>query len=561
MAEILSLDDVETCDPAVVGIKASNLARARSAGMPVLPGWVVPAGESADAMRAGAEAFDRSGWAAACLAVADAEVDGRLRRRLFAISAVAGNTLVVRSSTPFDDDPRWSGAFATYLDVPPADLPAAVRGCWASVFTRDATGRGERLGLRSWAQGVAVLLQPYAAFDVGGTATIGADGVARLMVAAGGPAGIMEGGLSGTLVEIAADTPTEDVVGPAPADPRVLAAAAALGRTVRDEMGDDAIEWGAVAGSVILLQTGRAAAGRSGRPPARRPAPWAHPEAARRLAVAADRCPAPLGDALVLPWAAAMSALPETPVFAIDDVPAALEEARDTALRLASQAWAIPGMTATAEAAATFRVALGPHPEEAWERLAGLRPVDPVSAARVLGLVGAVGRRLARAGLVSHADAVWRRSASELDHAVSTARMSPTRSGADRWEAFVFDVVQGTGREQLGTRAAPGIGAGRPIVVRGPDDLTGIEPRRVLALRWPVPQVAPLVWSCSAIVSAGGSPGAHLFEVARSLGVPAVVGVDLMQTETDTLVAVDGTDGRVMSWKPSLDACSEATSA
>ena len=73
----------------------------------------------------------------------------------------------------------------------------------------------------------------------------------------------------------------------------------------------------------------------------------------------------------------------------------------------------------------------------------------------------------------------------------------------------------------------------------------------MLTLSRPIPHVAPLVWSCAAIVSAGGSPGAHLFEVARSLGVPAVVGVDLMDAAPDTLIAVDGADGRVTSWLPS----------
>ena len=47
-------------------------------------------------------------------------------------------------------------------------------------------------------------------------------------------------------------------------------------------------------------------------------------------------------------------------------------------------------------------------------------------------------------------------------------------------------------------------------------------------------------------MTAGGDPGAHLFEVARSLGVPAVVGVDLEPwRRDDALVAVDGDEGVV----------------
>jgi phosphoenolpyruvate-protein kinase (PTS system EI component) len=39
--------------------------------------------------------------------------------------------------------------------------------------------------------------------------------------------------------------------------------------------------------------------------------------------------------------------------------------------------------------------------------------------------------------------------------------------------------------------------------------------------------------------------GAHLFEVARSLGIPAVVGVDLSAAAEGTVVAVDGDQAQV----------------
>jgi phosphoenolpyruvate-protein kinase (PTS system EI component) len=55
-------------------------------------------------------------------------------------------------------------------------------------------------------------------------------------------------------------------------------------------------------------------------------------------------------------------------------------------------------------------------------------------------------------------------------------------------------------------------------------------------------------------VTSGGTSGAHLFEVARSLGVPAVIGPEIgpeIEKDADTLgesgslVAVDGDTGRV----------------
>jgi pyruvate,water dikinase len=82
--------------------------------------------------------------------------------------------------------------------------------------------------------------------------------------------------------------------------------------------------------------------------------------------------------------------------------------------------------------------------------------------------------------------------------------------------------------------AATGLGAGRVHVV----DSAAVPPARaVLAVGLPLAQFAPLLWRASALVSAGGSQAAHLFEVARSLGIPAALGVDLPDR---AVAAVDG---------------------
>jgi phosphoenolpyruvate-protein kinase (PTS system EI component) len=67
--------------------------------------------------------------------------------------------------------------------------------------------------------------------------------------------------------------------------------------------------------------------------------------------------------------------------------------------------------------------------------------------------------------------------------------------------------------------------------------------RRVLVARDAVPQLAPMLWEAAGLVAEHGSEGAHLFEVARSLGVPAVLGVAL--NASDRIVAVDGDLGTV----------------
>jgi phosphohistidine swiveling domain-containing protein len=87
------------------------------------------------------------------------------------------------------------------------------------------------------------------------------------------------------------------------------------------------------------------------------------------------------------------------------------------------------------------------------------------------------------------------------------------------------------------------VGAGRPVAID-----PGVEamppPRRVLVVPAAVPQLAPFLWEAAGLVAGSGSEGAHLFEVARSLGVPAVIGVEL-DPSADGVVAVDGDAGTV----------------
>jgi phosphoenolpyruvate-protein kinase (PTS system EI component) len=73
-----------------------------------------------------------------------------------------------------------------------------------------------------------------------------------------------------------------------------------------------------------------------------------------------------------------------------------------------------------------------------------------------------------------------------------------------------------------------------------------------------VPQIAPLLWGCAGLVTTEGSEGAHLFDVARSLGVPAVTS---LQGEPGafapgSLVAVDGDRGAIAVLDPPPDSMS-----
>jgi phosphoenolpyruvate-protein kinase (PTS system EI component) len=59
----------------------------------------------------------------------------------------------------------------------------------------------------------------------------------------------------------------------------------------------------------------------------------------------------------------------------------------------------------------------------------------------------------------------------------------------------------------------------------------------------PIPNLASLLWDAAGIVTATGSPAAHLFESARALGIPAVCGAEVPRGEH--IVAIDGNTGVV----------------
>ena len=78
-----------------------------------------------------------------------------------------------------------------------------------------------------------------------------------------------------------------------------------------------------------------------------------------------------------------------------------------------------------------------------------------------------------------------------------------------------------------------------------------LPPRAVIVAAYPLPQYAPLLMGAAALVCRNGSEAAHLITVARSLGVPAVIGADLTaaaQAAAGRYAAVDGYAGTVSVW-------------
>ncbi|MCF1599835.1 PEP/pyruvate-binding domain-containing protein, partial [Streptomyces muensis] len=166
---VVPLDRPGATLPRSIGSKAANLARAAGAGLPVLPGFVIPDGGSGDTVA--------------------------LRRAWDELSEGGARPLVVRSSSPQEDTAASSlaGQFASVLDV---------RG-WLGFRTAVQTVLDSAHRPDGSTAPMAVLVQPMLSARVGGV-MFGADPVAgradRILVSAvrGGPDSLVSGAETGT---------------------------------------------------------------------------------------------------------------------------------------------------------------------------------------------------------------------------------------------------------------------------------------------------------------------------------------------------------------------------
>jgi hypothetical protein len=559
MPRVLALDDERCLDPSVSGAKAARLALARRSGLPVLPGLVVPAAEAEPTLSASAAALARGGSGRARLAAMQAPVDDRLIGELAEHVPALGLPLVVRSSSPFEASGVWAGAFASFPEVDVADLRTAVRGCWASVFSVHALGVLQQAGVAPGDARMALLVQRQLDLDAGGVARVLPDGAVELTGTPGSPRDLLSGWDPGLTCRVDAHDRVTGDEAVAALGEETLREAAALARAVAAAIGDDLIEWGAAGAELILLQAHRSPA-----PPVSEVPPAtaaADLPIALRLARLAVRFPGPLGETLVLPWALGLPEVPGVPgeggrASPSRDPEGDLERATALAADLTKAAWDRRGGRAAQAAASALSQAKGPDPGPALELLAACRPVDVAMAGRLLELVAGLGAAAVARGLLRRPDHVWQLGPGAL-RALLRGR-SPAaprmRAGPSRWEPFVHTAVMAQGRRGAGIGAAAGIGAGRLCVVVDPHAPPPHHERSVLAAVRPVPALAPLLWTAAGLVTTAGGRGAHLLEVAHSLGVPAVVQVDLEallgcgldQARGRAFVAaIDGGDGRV----------------
>lgn len=525
---LVDLDDQTATDPRVTGAKAAQLARARRLGLPVPPGVVVPVAASRPAVRAAVTDLAR-GSGAARLAALGTGVDADLIAELGRRAARLGQPLVVRSSSPLEDAPTWSGAFSSFLDIGAGDLEKALRGCWASAFSVDPLERAEESGVAPDELAMAVLVQSQVTPDVGGLARTGDDGAVTITAVKGSPAPLLSGWARGVEFHVAVDDTvgtSGEAEGRVPADEAhllpdaTIVAVATLARRVRSSLDSDIIEWAVTGPDVHLLQCRATAPATPASPEV--PTGLEHP-LALRLARLASRHRGARAERLVLSWACAAGWEPATVTTTAVRGGTAdlLRAAEQHASRLAARAWDLPPDQAFAAAARIFAEVRGPQPHAALQRLADLRPVPARDATEALALVSAAGQ-----GGVS---AAQRR---------------------DAWEPFLYGAVRAHGRRFDGVAASGGIGAGVVVGVTNPHSADITEHRPVLAAPWPLPGLAPLMWGAAGLVTGAGSPAAHLLEVASSLRVPAVVGCPVdgwLRAHADerVIAAVDGTAGAV----------------
>jgi phosphohistidine swiveling domain-containing protein len=430
----------------LAGDKAARLGRAAAAGLAVLPGWVVPVAEGKTALSAGAAAIREGRPAAARRAVLSHRLDDDLAGQLREAVTRLGGRVIVRSSSPLEGDPRWSGAFSSVAEVGPDDVVPAVRSCWASAFAVDPLGRLEACGLPPEALELGVLLQPEIRPAAGGVARVtpAADAAgAEVTVEAvpGHPGALLAGWAEGmsARVQLAA-APAGP--GPVPGDPglpgegglaglvgpaTVAAVAELAGRAWR-RLGDDVIEWAVVDGEVWLLQSRRSGATIGG------------------------------------------------------------------------------GRTAQATAVLTVAGQAGAGP--------------------------ATGGRAAAEHLAGDADGGL---------PIARARMP-----------LLAATVLRRGEHVPGRPGAPGTAAGRLLACRPHERPAGDCGDAILLVDRPLPALAPLLFAARGVIARTGAAGSHLAEVARSLGVPMVLGCRLERvTGTPAvpdgafLAAIDGSTGDV----------------
>jgi phosphohistidine swiveling domain-containing protein len=501
----------------VSGAKGAGLARARAAGFPVLDGFVIAAEASASVLAHAARLLDQSGTGGARMSIIRADLPHELLVEIERAASELPEPLIVRSSSVLEGQGEWSGAFTSVPEVRRDEIPKAAKSVWATCFALAVLERFEAAGLQPGTAPMGVLVQPEILPEFGGVAMVDVNGSVTVTAVKGSPKDLLAGWAPGARAvfedgKLSGRDAIELMGG------SVLRSVVDLARRAHDELDHNLIEWAVLDGHPLLLQIQKSVrhqvtAGIV------IPAALAHPFA-RDLVELAHAHPGALGEDLVLGWLPGLRApvrpVPVAPGSPVEQVYA---EARVLAATLTADAWGLPPAEAAAQAALVLRRLRSDRPDESIEVLRDLRSCDPEAAAVLLGM------------------------AAYLQAAIG----GPERRGLDRWEPVLAGVIALQGEVHIGVPGVPGIGAGRLVWVDSSKSTQHVRPRDIIVMQYPLANFSPLLWDAAGVITLGGAPTAHLFEVARSLTVPAVLECPIAEIVRagPRLGMLDGDAGRV----------------
>lgn len=254
------------------------------------------------------------------------------------------------------------------------------------------------------------------------------------------------------------------------------------------------------------------------------------------------QAPGSLGEEFVLPWA--MAGLGHVEMTETSLGSDSLRLVTRLCRELTEDVWGQPWQAARLAATRLMTDLRGGGIERTLKTLQDLGRADPHRAGLLLGTLKALRLEMVERGMVADETEAWHLGPDEIEAALEGRRRTvPNRLGMGQWEPLVAHVVLSAGTRFRGTPASPGVGAGRRVDTAGPASRSGTR-RAVITAGQPLPVLASLLWDASGVVTARGSPAAHLFEAARALRVPAVCGVDIGEAGAG-IVAVDGDSGDV----------------
>jgi phosphoenolpyruvate synthase/pyruvate phosphate dikinase len=98
-----------------------------------------------------------------------------------------------------------------------------------------------------------------------------------------------------------------------------------------------------------------------------------------------------------------------------------------------------------------------------------------------------------------------------------------------------------------GGAASLGVATGRAVVIKHAGDITKVKDNEIIISRKASPELSIVFGRANAIVTENGGQSSNVMQIARTYGIPAVVGISgLTEMISDgDLVRVDGTNGTV----------------